>query len=103
MELAQTALEQEIKPNLPPGYFYSLSGQYEAEIEARSRLKIVVPLCIAMIFLLLYMKFRSLPAILSIFFAIPIAFVGGMWPNVAGSGCQVVVRCQVLAGESVKS
>jgi Cu/Ag efflux pump CusA len=54
VDMAQKALAEKIKPGLPPGYFYSFSGQYEAEIEARNRLIKVVPLCIAMIFLLLY-------------------------------------------------
>ena len=58
VNMAEEALAKEIKPNLPPGYSYSFSGQYEAEIEARNRLIMVVPICIAMIFLLLYINFR---------------------------------------------
>lgn len=74
---AQKALAEKIE--LPAGYFYSFSGQYEAEIEARNRLVLVVPICLLVIFLLLYINFRSPSAVLAIFFAIPFAFVGGMW------------------------
>ncbi len=79
VEIAQKALDEKIKPTLPQGYFYSFSGQYEAELEARSRLLVVVPACIAVIFMLLYIKFRSPSAMLAIFLALPFAFIGGMW------------------------
>jgi Cu(I)/Ag(I) efflux system membrane protein CusA/SilA len=106
VDMAQKALAEKIKPGLPPGYFYSFSGQYEAEIEARNRLIKVVPLCIAMIFLLLYINFRSPSAVLSIFFAIPFAFVGGMWlqwlmqyvPAWMGGGAQIKYSTPVWVG-----
>lgn len=106
VNMAQEALEKDVKPSLPPGYFYSFSGQYEAEIEARNRLILVVPLCIAMIFLLLYINFRSPAAVLAIFFAIPFAFVGGMWlqwlmqhvPAWLGGGGQIKYSTPVWIG-----
>jgi Cu(I)/Ag(I) efflux system membrane protein CusA/SilA len=79
VQVAQQQLDEVIKPTLPQGYFYSFSGQYEAELEARNTLMVVVPVCIAVIFLLLYVKFRSPSAVLAVFLAIPFAFVGGMW------------------------
>jgi Cu(I)/Ag(I) efflux system membrane protein CusA/SilA len=104
VNMAQKALAEKIE--LPPGYFYSFSGQYESEIEARKRLMIVVPLCIAVIFLLLYVNFRSPSAILAIFFAIPFAFVGGMWlqwlmkyiPIWMGGGAQIKYSTPVWIG-----
>jgi Cu/Ag efflux pump CusA len=72
-------LAEKIKPHLPQGYFYTISGQYEAEMEARKRLIVVVPFCLFVIFLLLYVKFRSLAAIFSVATALPFAFVGGIW------------------------
>ena len=106
VEKAKLALDEKIKPKLPPGYSYSFSGQYEAETEARKRLLLVVPLCIAMIFLLLYMNFRSPAAVLAIFFAIPFAFVGGMWlqwlmqhvPAWMGGGAQIKYSTPVWIG-----
>ena len=104
VEVAQKTLAEEI--DLPAGYFYSFSGQYESELEARARLGIVVPLCILVIFLLLYIKFRSPSAILAIFFAIPFAFVGGMWlqwfmqyiPDWLGGGAQIKYSTAVWVG-----
>jgi Cu(I)/Ag(I) efflux system membrane protein CusA/SilA len=104
VNLAQKALAERVE--LPPGYFYSFSGQYEAEIEARKRLGVAIPLCITMIFLLLYVKFRSPSAILAIFFAIPFAFVGGIWlqwlmkyvPAWMGGGTQIKYSTPVWIG-----
>ncbi len=106
VEVAQRALNEKIKPTLPQGYFYSFSGQYEAELEARARLLIVVPMCIAVIFMLLYIKFRSLSAMLAIFLAIPFAFVGGIWlqwfmqyvPPALGGGYAIKYSTAVWVG-----
>jgi Cu(I)/Ag(I) efflux system membrane protein CusA/SilA len=67
------------KVNFPPGYFITWSGQYEYEIQSRKRLMIVVPICIAAIFILLYMKFKSLSSALILLIALPFAFIGGIW------------------------
>ena len=104
--VAQRILDEKIKPTLPQGYFYSFSGQYEAELEARSRLLVVVPVCIAVIFMLLYIKFRSLSAMLAIFLAIPFAFVGGIWlqwfmqyvPPALGGGYAIKYSTAVWVG-----
>ncbi|MCK5526814.1 MAG: efflux RND transporter permease subunit, partial [Candidatus Latescibacteria bacterium] len=58
---------------LPPGYFLSWSGRYENELEARKRLKIVVPAALLIIFMLLYVKFKSLSSSLLIVLALPFA------------------------------
>ena len=106
VELAQRTLDEKIKPTLPQGYFYSFSGQYEAELEARSRLLVVVPACIAVIFMLLYIKFRSPSAMLAIFLALPFAFIGGMWmqwlmqyvPPALGGGYAIKYSTAVWVG-----
>ena len=64
---------------LPPGYFLSWSGRYENELEARKRLRIVVPLALLVIIMLLYIKFKSLSSTLLIVLALPFAVVGGIW------------------------
>jgi len=63
----------------PPGYFITWSGQYEYEIESRKRLMIIVPICIAAIFFLLYVKFKSLSSAFILLIALPFAFIGGIW------------------------
>ena len=65
--------------DLPPGYYISWSGQYEYEMQARKRLMMVVPICIFIIFLLLYIKFKRFSAAIILIFSLPFAFIGGVW------------------------
>jgi Cu(I)/Ag(I) efflux system membrane protein CusA/SilA len=74
---AQKAVSEKL--DLPQGYFISWSGQYEYEMQARKRLMTVVPICIFVIFLLLYIKFKTVSAALILIFSLPFAFVGGVW------------------------
>jgi len=64
---------------LPAGYSLGWSGQYEYLERAAARLKVVVPLTLAIIVLLLYLNFRSARDVLLILFALPFAVVGGVW------------------------
>lgn len=54
---ADRLLRERLK--LPPGYTYKWSGEYEFELRAKARLKIIVPIVFFVIFLLLYMLFHS--------------------------------------------
>ncbi|RWK37390.1 CusA/CzcA family heavy metal efflux RND transporter [Mesorhizobium sp.] len=74
---AQQAVAAEIK--LPPGYSVAWSGQFEYLERAQARLKIVVPLTLALIFLLLYLNFRALTETLIVMLSLPFAIVGGIW------------------------
>ncbi len=65
--------------DLPPGYYISWSGQYEYEMQTRKRLMMVVPICIFIIFLLLYIKFKRFSAAIILIFSLPFAFIGGVW------------------------
>ena len=51
--------ELRAKLKLPAGYTYQWSGEYEFELRARERLKIIVPIVFFVIFVLLYMVFHS--------------------------------------------
>ncbi len=62
---------------VPAGVSYIFSGSYENQVRAEKRLAIVVPLCLAVIFLILYFQFRSTAMVLMIFSAIAMAFAGG--------------------------
>ncbi len=64
---------------LPAGYRIEWSGQYENMLRVRERLKIVVPLTLVLIFVLLYMNFKSIPAPLIILLSIPFAMTGSFW------------------------
>jgi Cu(I)/Ag(I) efflux system membrane protein CusA/SilA len=74
---ARKAVASEI--DLPPGYSLTWSGQYEYMQRAEARLKLVVPVTLGIIFLLLYMNFRSVTESLLIMVSMPFALVGGIW------------------------
>ncbi len=74
---AQKAVAESIK--LPSGYSVEWSGQFEYLQRAEARMKIVVPLTLLIIFLLLYLNFRSLTETLIVMLSLPFALVGGVW------------------------
>jgi Cu(I)/Ag(I) efflux system membrane protein CusA/SilA len=63
----------------PPGYYVIWSGQYEYLERATARLKIVVPVTLVIIFLLLYLNFRSIADTMIVMLSLPFALVGGIW------------------------
>jgi Cu(I)/Ag(I) efflux system membrane protein CusA/SilA len=77
VERAQRAVAENIK--MPPGYSIEWSGQYEYIRQANERLKVVVPFTILIVFLLLYLNFRSLTKVLIVMLTLPLAIVGGIW------------------------
>ncbi|HPA21138.1 MAG TPA: efflux RND transporter permease subunit [Verrucomicrobiae bacterium] len=64
---------------LPAGYRLEWSGQYEHMLRVRERLKLVVPVTLALIFVLLYMNFKSIPETFIILLSIPFAMTGSIW------------------------
>jgi Cu(I)/Ag(I) efflux system membrane protein CusA/SilA len=64
---------------LPTGYTMQWSGQYEYMERAKARLQLVVPGTLAIIFLLLYLNFRSAAETLIVMLSLPFALVGGIW------------------------
>ena len=65
--------------DLPEGYSMVWSGQYEYMERARQRLQIVIPLTLAIIFLLLYLNFRNITESLIVMLSLPFSLVGGVW------------------------
>ena len=74
---AQRAVSDSVQ--FPAGYYVVWSGQYEYLQRAAARLKIVVPVTLTIIFLLLYLNFRSLTETLIVMLSLPFALVGGIW------------------------
>ncbi|MGH9714770.1 MAG: efflux RND transporter permease subunit [Candidatus Acidiferrales bacterium] len=66
------------KLRLPPGYTYKWSGEYEFELRAKARLKIIVPIVFFVIFLLLYMVFHSATEAAVLIFPTFYAMTGGL-------------------------
>ena len=74
---ARNRIAAEVK--LPPGYSLAWSGQYEYMKRAMERLSIVVPVTLFIIFILLYLNFRSMTEVCLIMATLPFAFGGGVW------------------------
>jgi Cu(I)/Ag(I) efflux system membrane protein CusA/SilA len=74
---AQRAVSDEVQ--FPAGYYLVWSGQYEYLQRAAARLKIVVPVTLTIIFLLLYLNFRSITETMIVMLSLPFALVGGLW------------------------
>src|SRR5215469_2915598 len=67
------------KVALPPGYAVLWSGQYEAIVRVRERLKLVLPLTLLLVFLLLYANTRSVAKTFIVLLAVPFSAVGAVW------------------------
>ncbi len=74
---AQKAVLDQVK--FPPGYYATWSGQFEYMERAKQKLKVVVPLTLAIIFLLLYLNFRRFTETLIVMLSVPFSLVGGIW------------------------
>jgi Cu(I)/Ag(I) efflux system membrane protein CusA/SilA len=73
---AKKAVESAVA--LPTGYTLRWSGQYEYLARAQSRLALIVPITLGLIFLLLYLNFRRLSDTLLVLGCLPFALVGGL-------------------------
>lgn len=74
---AQAVVSRDV--NLPPGYYLTWGGTFENLERASSRLLIVVPLALFLIFVLLFTTFGSAWQALLIYTGIPFAVVGGIF------------------------
>ena len=74
---AQRAVHELV--TLPSGYRLIWTGQYEHLVRAEERLKLVVPVTLAVILLLLYLNFRSLAKSLIVLLSVPFAAIGALW------------------------
>jgi Cu(I)/Ag(I) efflux system membrane protein CusA/SilA len=74
---AKQAVSEHIE--LPAGISMVWSGQYEYMERANKRLAIVVPLTIALIFLLLFLHFQDITETLIVMVTLPFALIGGVW------------------------
>jgi cobalt-zinc-cadmium resistance protein CzcA len=77
VEEAQRTIAEKVK--LPSGYFITWGGQFENQQRAQRTLMIVVPICLGLIFLLLYLSFGSIGNALLIILNVPFALIGGVF------------------------
>jgi Cu(I)/Ag(I) efflux system membrane protein CusA/SilA len=74
---AEKAIRAAVK--MPPGYYYSWSGQFENEVRAKKRLQIVMPIAIGIIYILLFLTYRSFSEAAHVLLAVPFALTGGLY------------------------
>tara|TARA_R110002126_G_scaffold55819_3_gene149655 strand:+ start:16031 stop:19738 length:3708 start_codon:yes stop_codon:yes gene_type:complete len=80
VENAQSLIQEKIDNGeliVPKGINYKFTGTYENQLRAEKTLSVVVPLALAIIFLILYFQFRSVGTSLMVFTGIAVAFAGG--------------------------
>src|SRR5262245_22533235 len=77
VERAQQVLAKSV--TMPTGYSLEWTGLYQYAAAARARLRIVVPLTLAIIFVLLIVAFRSVGESILILLSVPFAMVGGVF------------------------
>jgi Cu(I)/Ag(I) efflux system membrane protein CusA/SilA len=66
------------KLNLPPGFTYKWSGEYEFELRAKERLQLILPIVFFVIFMLLYVVFHSVTEAAVLIFPTIYALTGGL-------------------------
>ncbi|WP_343231881.1 efflux RND transporter permease subunit [Thermomonas sp.] len=77
VQRAQRAVAGSVQ--LPAGVHLEWSGQYENMQRAQARMQVVVPVTLALIFLLLYLNFRRVTESLIVMLSVPFALIGGIW------------------------
>ena len=76
VEAAKAAIAQNL--TLPAGYTLQWTGQYEFQLRARERLKVLIPLVLFIIFMLLYMTFHSASEATIVMLSVVYAMTGGV-------------------------
>jgi Cu(I)/Ag(I) efflux system membrane protein CusA/SilA len=76
VQQASNLLRQKL--NVPSGYTYQWSGEYEFQLRAKQRLKIILPIVFFVIFMLLYMIFHSVTEAMVLIFPTFYAMTGGL-------------------------
>ncbi|QGZ58863.1 efflux RND transporter permease subunit [Paraburkholderia acidiphila] len=81
LESAVKAMQRAVaeKVQLPPGYSIAWSGQFEYLERAAAKLRTVIPVTLAVIFVLLFLTFGSAADALLLMSTVPFALVGGFW------------------------
>lgn len=80
VENAQRFLDDKIDRGefkIPAGVSFAFAGSYENQIRSEKKLMVVLPLALLLIFLVLYLQFKSVPTTLLVFSGIFVAWSGG--------------------------
>jgi Cu(I)/Ag(I) efflux system membrane protein CusA/SilA len=74
---AQQAVRENV--DFPPGMYVTWSGQFEYLDRAVDKLQLVVPLTLAIIFVLLFLSLKRVSDTLIVMLSVPFSLVGGIW------------------------
>lgn len=72
---ARMAIEQKVK--LPAGYYLAYGGEFENQQRATAKLSFILPIALALIFILLFFSFGSLRQAGVVLINVPLALIGG--------------------------
>jgi Cu/Ag efflux pump CusA len=64
---------------IPPGYHLQWSGQFEFMEQVRKRLNVIIPITLALIFILIYFNMKNITESLITMITLPFALIGGVW------------------------
>lgn len=67
------------KVSLPAGVSIAFTGQFEMLERANARLQLMTPVTLIIIFLLLYLEFKTIRETVLIMLCLPFALIGGVW------------------------
>ncbi len=96
VEMAKALVQEQVK--LPTGYSFQWAGQYQYLERAQQQLQIVIPLTVFLIFILLYLNFKSIPRCLLVLLSVPFSLVGAIWYlNFLGYHLSVAVWVGLIA------
>ena len=82
VESAQAAIDKAVadgRLTFPAGYYTEWSGQYEFMQQVRQRLNVIVPITLAVIFILIYFNMKNVTETLITMLTLPFALIGGVW------------------------
>jgi len=80
VEQAQKYLEDKIKSGeliIPAGVSYTFEGSYKSQVHAKKKLTIILPLALFIIFVIIYLQFKSAWTTSMVFSGIVVAWAGG--------------------------
>ncbi len=96
VQQAKDIVQKHVK--LPAGYSLEWAGQYQYLERAQQQLQIVIPLTLFLIFVLLYLNFKSIPRCLLVLLSVPFSLVGAIWYlNILGYHLSVAVWVGLIA------
>ncbi|HRG11100.1 MAG TPA: efflux RND transporter permease subunit, partial [Cyclobacteriaceae bacterium] len=78
VEAAIEKVNSELGP-LPKGYFLEWSGQYENLIRGKQTLMLILPIVLLIIFISLYLAFKSIREAFLSLITVPFALIGGAY------------------------